>query len=538
MVGRPPIPGSLSRRLRSVFAGLVGHTPTDGDLLTRFVSTHDEQAFAELVRRLGPAVFGVCRRFLGPTPDAEDAFQSVFLVLARKAGTVRPPGKVAAWLHGVAALTARKARAVRGRRLARETTTATPPERPAPEVPMCPDLAPVLDEELNRLPDKFRLPVVLCELRDLTAAEAAAELGWPVGTVSSRLSRGRGLLRERLARRGVTAAAVAVGLTRPATASVPERLIESTVSAAVAGGVPPSAAVLSLTREVLRAMNPSKLRLMAGGLLAAVAVVAFGGGAFTPTSTAAPVPAPGKEKEFDPVDRVKLPDLGPLLRVEAVQKAVGLSEADAKALTDAWLDGVKDVAAKSQALIQAEINRQVQAQGGAGRVINLTNPTGVIDKLHQERIDEFNKKAVGMMKPEQVRQLKQFVLQLDGASALLDRRVIRALGLTADQEDKIDAALPPRRKGVITKEDYAKVGEETDAALKEAAKVLTPEQQKRWEGIIGKRLPSEDLLRAHPLSVEAMNATAAGGVVNVRGAAWAPALPAVPVVPPAGPGKE
>ena len=522
MVNRCPPVGTLVRRLRSVLTAVRDNPLSDGDLLARFVAGRDEEAFAELVRRLGPAVFGVCRRVLGNTPDAEDAFQATFLVLARKADAVRPPGKVAAWVHGVATLAARKARAVRTRWRARETAVADLPERAAAEVVMYPDLAPLLDEELDRLPEKFRLPIVLCELRDLTTAQAAAELGWPVGTVASRLSRGRTLLADRLTRRGVSAGAVVAGLgvlSRTASAGVPERLIEATVSAALTAGSSASVAAASLTCEVLRAMSLSKMRLIGVGLIASAAVALFGGGAVVPSSTAAPVPTAGA-KEPDPVDRVKLPDLGPLLKIEAVQKELGLSEADAKKLTDAWQDGVNAQRAKVEVLLR----QQVMAQRANGGAIAVTVP-GDTEKMNQERIDEFSKKLTAELKPEQIRRLKQLVLQQDGPHALLDRRVIRGLGLSADQEDKIDALLPPRRMRFIPKTDYAKVAEELDAALKETEKVLTADQRKKWEGITGKRLASEDLVRGHAMSEDALTATA----ITVR--AGVP-LPAAPIQPP------
>ena len=533
MVESPATPGALARRFRAAVITVLRCPRMDGELLTRFVASRDEAAFAELVRRLGPTVLGVCRRFLGNSHDADDAFQVTFLVLARKADTVRPPGKVAAWVHGVATLAARKARAARARRQARETVVTELPERAAPEVVMHPDLGPVLDEELARLPDKFRLPVVLCELRDRTIAQAAAELGWPVGTVASRLSRGRVLLADRLTRRGITAAVTAAVVSSQAsTAAVPERLIESTVSAAVAGGVSPSAAVLSLTREVVRAMSVSKVRVFGVGLIAPVAVsmavALVGGGVVTPNTLAAPVPTTAA-KELDAVDRVKLPDLGPLLRVEAVQKDLGLSEADAKKLTDAWQDGMK----AQQAKMQAAINQQMMVRpAGGGGAFAISVP-GDTEKMNQERIDEFNKKLAAELKPEQVRRLKQLVLQQDGPHALLDRRVIRGLGLSAEQEDRIDALLPPRRKAYIPKVEYAKVAEEIDAAAKEAEKVLTAEQRKRWDTIIGKRLPTEELVRGGPQSEDALSLN----TITITGRATL-ALPAAPPVQPPPPKKD
>jgi RNA polymerase sigma-70 factor (ECF subfamily) len=170
----------------------------DGELLERFRLRRDEASFAALVRRHGPMVLGVCSRILGNAHDAEDAFQVTFLVLAKKAGSLARPDLLANWLYGVAYRTARKARGRALRqgeheRQAEVMARAQPdPQEPARE------LREVLDEELNRLPEKYRAPLVLCYLEGKTNEEAARQLGWPVGSMSARLARGRGLLRARL----------------------------------------------------------------------------------------------------------------------------------------------------------------------------------------------------------------------------------------------------------------------------------------------------------------------------------------------------
>ncbi|MDB5308512.1 MAG: polymerase sigma factor, sigma-70 family, partial [Gemmataceae bacterium] len=183
-----------------LYDSLGNEGPSDADLLARWAAHPDPDALELLVRRHGPLVFGVCRRVLGRTPDAEDAFQATFLILVRKAGTLSRPGQVAGWLHGVALRVARRVRADLARRRQREESMTTEP--PAPEPPdNQADLRRVLDDELDRLPDKYRLPIVLCELEGMTLDEAARHLGWPKGTVAGRLSRGRDILRRRLARR-------------------------------------------------------------------------------------------------------------------------------------------------------------------------------------------------------------------------------------------------------------------------------------------------------------------------------------------------
>src|SRR5436305_1518526 len=176
-----------------------GDGATDGQLLARFVADRDEEAFAALVRRHGPMVLGVCRRVLAQEQDAEDAFQAAFLVLARKAASVRKRAAVGSWLYGVAYHTARRARDARSRRRAREKQVDAMPQ---PEVrhPEPQDWRPVLDRELAGLPEKYRAAVVLCDLEGRTRREAARLLGLPEGTLSSRLATGRRLLAGRLSR--------------------------------------------------------------------------------------------------------------------------------------------------------------------------------------------------------------------------------------------------------------------------------------------------------------------------------------------------
>ena len=209
---------------------------TDADLLDRFTRSRDQAAFAALVRRHGPMVFGVCRRVLRDPHEAEEAFQVTFLVLVRKAGGLRQPGRLASWLYGVANRVARKSRvsaARRGKheRAAGETNTSVPPDE------LDADVKAVLDEEMVALPEKYRAPLVLCYLQGMTNEAAAERLGWPPGSMSYRLARGRELLRKRLVRRGVCLALWPIfwqTLTESASAAtVPEPLAVKTVDRAV-----------------------------------------------------------------------------------------------------------------------------------------------------------------------------------------------------------------------------------------------------------------------------------------------------------------
>jgi RNA polymerase sigma-70 factor (ECF subfamily) len=181
-------------------------------------------------------VMGVCRRVLGNLHDAEDAFQATFLVLVRRAASIVPREKVANWLHGVAHQTALKARALAQKRRERERQV---PQLPEPEAPqdgraLWLDLRDLLDEELGRLPEKYRVPILLCDIEGKAHKEAARLLGWPVGTLSGNLARGRQALADHLARRGLvlpSAVLAALLLQNAAQASVPAALISSTARA-------------------------------------------------------------------------------------------------------------------------------------------------------------------------------------------------------------------------------------------------------------------------------------------------------------------
>jgi RNA polymerase sigma factor (sigma-70 family) len=295
----------LLHYLRRLSGGTAGGDVDDAQLLRRFLAQRDENAFTTLVQRYGAMVWGLCVRRLGETPEAEDAFQATFLVLVRKARSLRGPELLGPWLYGVAYRTALKLRGQRARLAARETAL---PEQAAEERPeqVWSDLRPILDEEVNRLPEKYRQPVLLCYLQGLSSEEAARRLGCAKGTIFSRLSRARDLLRQRLVKRGldVSAGVLAAVLTESAVARAapPAILCASTIRTSLlfAAGTARqalSAPLAALVEGVLRSMFLSKVKfavivLLALGLVGSgVGFVAHRTGAEQPASKPTSAPA-------------------------------------------------------------------------------------------------------------------------------------------------------------------------------------------------------------------------------------------------------
>jgi RNA polymerase sigma factor (sigma-70 family) len=249
-------------------------TVSDGELLRRFAEAHDEAAFELLVRRYGPLVWGACRRLLGNDADAEDAFQATFLVLVRRAAALDRLGSLAGWLHGVAYRVSIRARANAARRHTVERKAGESLAHHTDPKPEDGDLRAILDEELGRLPEKYRVPLLLCYFQGHTHEQAARQLAWPLGTVKCRLQRGRERLRQRLTRRGVTVSAVLLGaaLAESAASAAPTGLVDLTIktalhfaAAAPVAGLAPAA--VSLAEGVLQTMRFAKLKWTAAVLL-------------------------------------------------------------------------------------------------------------------------------------------------------------------------------------------------------------------------------------------------------------------------------
>jgi len=375
--------GNILVRLRQ--AALGACQAADHDLLQRFILQGDESAFTVLVKRYGPMVLGLCLRILRHRQDAEDVFQAVFLVLARKAGTIRQRESLAGWLHRVTYRTAMKLRAANARRHARNL-----PLFDVPGAGLGPDLTlwetqRVLEEELERLADKYRAPLLLCCVQGRTRDEAARQLGWSVGVLRGRLDRGRELLRARLARRGMALSAVLLplGIAAKSEAAVLPALLSPTIQAAlhaahvpVAAGV--SAQAAALAQGVIQAMFLTKMKMLVTGLVV-LAFLGTGAGVLTYRAQAqAPAqdpfapnlpavqpppkktPGSGDSKEMDPAQMKREIER---LRLELEQTRLLLKLANKEILELR----AREAAARDREKIRAEKLKDLGTGGGSDK---------------------------------------------------------------------------------------------------------------------------------------------------------------------------
>ena len=332
MGSRGELRGTVVRDLEQVFGQGTGTGLTEGQLLRRFVMGRDEGAFATLVSRHGPMVMGVCRRVLAAAADTDDAFQATFLVLIRRAAALEDVDCLGPWLYGVAWRVASRARADSARRRLEEEKAATArPESREHGLPADPsELGAVLDEEINRLPDRYRRPIVLCYMEGLSQDAAARRLRWKAGVLRGRLDRARSQLRGRLARRGYAPAAALAAmelLAQPTQAALPATLLNLTCEAAirdltvgkVAGAVAGSAAAtlagVVIRRQALRWAAVASVLVVTGTLaLAALTRLGHPAGNREPSATpqaaaqiAAPITKPdppaGRTIDFRVVDK-------------------------------------------------------------------------------------------------------------------------------------------------------------------------------------------------------------------------------------------
>ena len=283
------------QHLRTLAHAKAYEESSDRQLLELFLAEQEEAAFVALLRRHGPMVLQVCRRIQSSSHDAEDVFQATFLLLARKAGSIRKPESLASWLHGVAHRLALEAKAQATRRQTYEREAAQMRSTSNSSVETGQELQGTLDEALRQVPEKYRVPLLLRYLEGKSQEEVARQLSCPVGTVRSRLARGRERLKEVLERQGVhlSAAALTAGLAgSAASAAVPPLLVHATARAALAYAAGKAAAVLvsaraaALVKGGLKAMFTLKLKV-ATAVILATGALGLGAGALIPSMSAA-----------------------------------------------------------------------------------------------------------------------------------------------------------------------------------------------------------------------------------------------------------
>jgi RNA polymerase sigma factor (sigma-70 family) len=428
--------GSL-RKVLEQLRPLDGSGLSDAQLLGRFLDGGEQAAFAALVRRHGPMVLGVCRRVLGNIHDAEDAFQATFLVLAKKAASVMQREALAGWLYRVAYRAALEAKAKVLQRRARERQVENMPH---PEVapPQAQDWRPVLDRELDALPDKYRVPVVLCDLEGKTRREAARQLGLSEGTLSSQLTRGRRLLARRLTRQGLalSGGALAAALAEGVSAAVPQVLMSSTVEAAVLIAAGQAAAVATpaaaLMRGVLKAMLLAKLKLVVAFV---VVIAALGASGIAYRSAAGPSAA-----------QAAPPDGQPLSEVEALRRKVELLQVN----LDVVLEKVRAQEAELRKLREqvklAEVTIEHRS-AAAHRTEKLLHDVLVAPK--ETRVEfEVNVQAVKRAEPDAVKEVEDALKALRTAPGDVKARqkavaaLERALAKLHEQRKPADTNTP------------------------------------------------------------------------------------------------
>jgi RNA polymerase sigma factor (sigma-70 family) len=563
-------------RLRSVVASHHG-AGDDAELLEEFVLRRDELAFEAMVRRHGPMVFAVCRRVLRHTHDAEDAFQATFLVLAHKAASVSPRNKLAGWLHGVAYKTALKARQRTSRRVEIEKRVpARDPEAMHPETNWD-EVEPLLDQELGSLPDHYRMPIILCDLEGRPRAQAASTLGCSEGTLSSRLTRGRRMLADRLKRRGVHLSVGAVAaLLSERSVALAEPLIRATLPVALSAvdpttvGNAASTSVATLAAGVMKSMFLQKLQTVA--MVAFVAALTLTGVATIPTLAApvpktAPVPGADEKAVLESLADVD----SQLLMNRKVLKDVKVDFDQFDKIMDT-LEAAQKKA--SEATNQAMMGIKVNAAGGGP--VNIEAFQQMMQDAQDAGEKELRKSVAAVVKdtltPAQRSRLRQIDLQVRGHEAFNTASVAKALELTEKQKDQfktnaekvaddiqqafnkpiagnfaIGGAAGPN--GVVVGfgggTDFEKVTRDARAeGMKRALEILTDNQKGTWKALTGEPF-------THPIFNHKWMQFGGNGKIRVGGAAgFAPAVPpvmlpakvlpipagipgnAVPVVPP------
>jgi RNA polymerase sigma factor (sigma-70 family) len=454
-----------------------GGSPDDA-LVRRFLDHGDEAAFAEVVRRHGPMVWGVCKRVLGHDDDAEDAFQATFLILVRRAGDVRPRSAVGNFLYGVAYYTSVKARTMRTRdrirRAAADPATMAKADGPTPDG----DLMAAVDAELAGLPATFREAIVLCDVEGLTVKAAAERIGRPAGTVASRLARGRKSLAERLTRRGIVPAVVSA-------VAVPPTVAETALKAAVGLAASHSLARLpDRVRDlVAAAAGVGRGKRTAVLLVAGVVVATIGTGVAVLAEPARPretVTRPTPVPTAPPAPVEPMPDLadpygvGGLLRTEEAARELNLNREQRVILERRNLD---------------RQNRTVLEYQKGGDPATLEDRVRAVETASAEVL--WN--GLGdVLTPAQIRRLVQMELQRTLPETCARPSVGRAIRLTTGQQaaaDRIvaeylaDATRDFGKRNLVTW--GAIPSDRKVAAVEKFLVLLTPDQRANWDRLLG-----------------------------------------------------
>jgi RNA polymerase sigma factor (sigma-70 family) len=454
--------GWLAKSLRALVAP-EGGTLSDGQLLDEFLAHQEDAAFEAIVRRHGPMVLGVCRRVLRNPHDADDAFQATFLVLVRRAATLRLRIGLANWLYGVAYHTALKTQALVRKRQAKEAAARAMSKATLPpaSATMHPDWEVFLDEELNRLPESLRSALVLCDLEGKTRQEAARQLGVPAGTLSGRLTTARRTLASRLAKRGVTLSAggLAALLTKEACAAVPRGLTAAAVESAksVALGLAPSLVsgnILAITEGVVKTMFLAKLKT-ALVVLAALGVLGIGArlcfGDIRAEQPGAPMVAGAPRAQTD-AETGAGPAAGKSRK--ATGTATKARSADDEPINHIWITDkrvqeelrLSEEQVKQIAAVRLEVSRQhaaeLKEQREAAEKRDFEKAHTLQMKFQDAERKAFAEAAPRLVSESALARLRQIQRQARGLHNLVrDRAVQNKLKLTDEQIRQIEGYL-------------------------------------------------------------------------------------------------
>lgn len=521
------------QHLRRIVSQQHANGMTDGRLLELFLNHKDEAAFAALVHRHGPMVLAVCRRVLHNLHDAEDAFQATFLVLVRKAASIRPREMVAHWLHGVAYRTSLEARRAMAKRQAKERQASELPRAETADADWA-ELRPLLDQELERLPEKYRAVLVLCDLEGKTRKEVADQFGRPEGTVASRLARARKMLAKRLARHGVvlSGGSLAVALSGDtASACVPTSLVSSTIQAAMLFAVGEAAAtgsisakVVAITEAALRTMVLTKLKITTTVLLmlgVASTAVGLAGhyGLQAPRPEAKPADA-----EKPPTDRLGVPLAALALPAgSALAQGGGREESDVSDVFDINNGGIplffltdksvqEDLKMTDQQVKKADAASKKHSEAVEHLRSLPDQPARFLKQLELSK--EAYRAVKDILNADQQKRLRQISLQQVGVRALGRRPIAEELGLSEDRQNEITALIRDASRAARREREARRWLDDSEEADKDARwmadrkmmekidkklnaailAVLTSEQKTKWKEMNGKPFTGHKLI--------------------------------------------